>query len=157
MHGPQELAAFFCHDNELGRPSDNLSHHVALSQRRRRQHGMQGRHDRHGEPFQELDYVSAGLTTENPVLMLEGNDIEPRGVQEIRGFSIRIDRLLRDLETHSRWIVIGAAGIVHGSDAGLQPRTRHCDSPMQIMSEGGDAAAPRKVIADERNTIEWFH
>ena len=101
--------------------------------------------------------MSAGLTAKNPVLMLKGNNVEPRSVQEIGGFGITIDRLLLDLETHGRRIVIGAAGVVHGSDAGLQPGTRHRDRPMQIMGEGGDAAAARKVIADERNTIEWFH
>ena len=111
---------------------------------------------------QELDDVSAGLAAENPVLMLKGNNVEPRSVQEIGGFCISIDRLLLDLETHGRRIVIGAAGIVHGSDAGLQPWTRHRNSPMQIMGEGGDAAAPRKMIADERNTtgvvsLSCFH
>ena len=63
--------------------------------------------------------MSASLTAKNPVLMLKGDNIEPRSVQRIGGFCISIDRLLLDLETYGRWIVIGAAGIVHGSDAGL--------------------------------------
>ena len=98
--------------------------------------------------------MSASLAAENPVLVLKGDNIEPRSVQRIGGFCVSIDRLLLDLETHCRWIVIGAAGIVHGSDAGHQTRTRHCHGPMQIMSEGGDTAASWKVVADERNTIE---
>ena len=44
--------------------------------------------------------------------------------------------------------------IRHGNDAGLEIRARRRDGPMQIMSEGRNAAAPRKVIADERNTSE---
>ena len=28
---------------------------------------------------------------------------------------------------------------------------------MQIVSESGDPAATRKMIADERDTLEWFH
>ena len=157
MHGPEELAAFFCHDDDLCRRGNDLAHDVALSRRRCREHRMKRRDDRHGEALQELDDVSTGLTAENPVLMLQGNNVEPRSVQEIGGLRIAIDRLLLDLETHGRRIVIGAAGIVHGNDAGLQIRARCRDRPMQIMREGGNSAAARKMIADERNTLEWFH
>jgi len=101
--------------------------------------------------------VRAGLAAKNPVLVLKGNNVESRGVQCIGGSSIGIDRLLLDLETHRRRVVIGAAGIVHGSDASLQSGPRHRYGPMQIMGESSDAAAPRKVIADERNATEWFH
>ena len=101
--------------------------------------------------------MPTGLAAKNPVLVLKGNNVEPRGVQGIGGICVRIDRLLLELETHGRRVVIGAAGIVHGSDASLQSGTSHRYSPMQIMRKGGDAAAPRKVIADERNTTEWFH
>ena len=55
---------------------------------------MQRRDDRHGEALQEFDDVSTGLTAENPVLVLKGNNVEPRSVQEIGGFGITIDRLL---------------------------------------------------------------
>ena len=98
--------------------------------------------------------MSTGFTAKNPVLVLKGNEVKPPSVQEISGLGIAIDRLLLDLEAHCRWIVIGAAGIVHGSDAGHQTRTRHCHGAMQIVSEGGDTAASWKVVADERNTIE---
>ena len=71
MHGPEKLAAFFCHDDHLGRLGDDLAHDVVLSRRRCREHRMQRRDDRHGEALQELDDVSTGLAAENPVLMLK--------------------------------------------------------------------------------------
>ena len=101
------------------------------------------------EAFQKLDDVSTGLAAENPILMLKANDVEPRCVQEIGGLRITVDRLVVDLEPHGRRIVIGAARIVHGNDTGLQIRPGCRNRPMQIMGEGGDAAAARKMIADE--------
>ena len=115
---------------------------------------MQGRDDRHGEALQQLDDVSTGLTAENPILMLKANNVERRCVQEIGGLGITVDGLLSDLETHGCRIVIGAARIVHGNDAGLQIRPGCRDRPMQVMGEGGNTAAARKMIADERNALE---
>ena len=101
--------------------------------------------------------LSAGLTAENPVLVLEANDVEALIVQELGGLDIFVDRFVVDLKAHGRRIVIGAAGIRHGDDAGLQIRASRRDRPMKIMGEGRDSAAARKMIADERNTLKRFH
>jgi hypothetical protein len=37
---------------------------------------MQRRHDRHGKAVQKLDDVSTGLIAEDPVFVLEGNDVK---------------------------------------------------------------------------------
>src|SRR4029079_5273648 len=118
MHGPEQLAAFFCHHDQLGRPGNNLSHDIALSRRRHREHGMQSRYDRHGELPQELDDWPSSFAAKNPVLVLKGDNIESRSVQRIGGFCISIDCLLLDLEAHSRWIVIRADGVVHSHHPG---------------------------------------
>ena len=49
VDGPEELAAFFRHDDDLRRPGDDLAHDVALNRRRRREHGVKRRDDRHVE------------------------------------------------------------------------------------------------------------
>ena len=65
--------------------------------------------------------------------------------------------LVLDLEAHGRRIVVGAAGVSHRDHAGLQIRAVERDRPMKIVGEGRDAAAARKMVADERNALERVH
>ena len=57
-------------------------------------------------------------------------------VQEFGRLNIVVDRLVVDLEAHGRRIVIGAAGVRHGDDAGLQIRaaveTARCRSWVKV-------------------------
>ena len=71
MHGPEELAALFRHDDQLGRSGNDLPQNVVLNRCRCRKHCMQRRDDRHGKAVQELDDVSTGLIAEDPILVLE--------------------------------------------------------------------------------------
>ena len=118
---------------------------------------MKRRNDRHSQAFQQLDDVSTSLAAENPILVLKANNVEPFSVQKISGSRIAIGRLLGDLEAHSPRVVITATGIVHSHHAGLQIRAGCRDRSMQIMGEGGDTAAARKMIADECNALEGLH
>ncbi len=101
--------------------------------------------------------MSAGLAAENSVFVLKANDVEARIVQKLGSLNILADRFVVDLEAHSRRIVIGAAGVRHGDDAGLEIRASCRDRAMKIMGKGRDSAAARKMIADERNTLKRFH
>src|SRR6516164_11280548 len=78
MHGPEKPATFFCHDNTLRRPGNNLPHDVALCRRRCWEHRMKRRDYRHGEAFQKLDDVFTGVAAKNPILMLKANNVQPR-------------------------------------------------------------------------------
>ena len=62
-----------------------------------------------------------------------------------------------DLEEHCRRIVIGATGVRHRDDAGLQIRAIDRNRSMKIVGKGRDAAATRKMIADERNALKRIH
>ena len=121
------------------------------------EHGVKRGHDRHFEARQELDDIAAGLTTENPVLVLKGNDVEACIVQELGGLNIVADHFVANLEAHSRRIVVGATRVRHGDDAGLEVRASCRDRPMKIMGKGSNSAATRKMIADERHTLKQFH
>src|SRR6266542_3252477 len=118
---------------------------------------MKRGHDRHFEARQQLDDISAGLTAENSVFVLEGNNVEFPIVEKLGCLAVVADRLVVNLETHSPGIVVGAARIRHGDDAGLEIRASCGDSPMKIMGKGGDSATAREVIADEGHTLERFH
>ena len=106
---------------------------------------------------QKLEDVCTSLATENPILVLKANDVELRGIQELCSLRIVLNAFVADLESHGRWIVIGTIGIVHGNHTGLQTGAGGRHRLMQIVGEGGDPATARKMIADERNTMQWFH
>ena len=69
----------------------------------------------------------------------------PAAVQELGGLNIIVDRFVVNLEAHSRGIVIGAVGLRHGDDTGLQIRSGGRDCSMKIMGECRYAATARKM------------
>jgi hypothetical protein len=157
MGGMEEMLAFFRHDDDLRRRIDDLTHYVALDGCRFGKYRMECRHDRHFEARQELDNITPGLTAENAVFVLKAHDVETRIVQKLGSLNILSNRFVVDLEAHSWRVVIGATGVRHGDDAGLQIRASGRDRPMKIVRKGSDSATARKVIPDERNTMERAH
>src|SRR5712691_6424182 len=153
----KEFAAFFCHDNDLGRSIDDPTHHVALGGRRVGKYRVKCRDNRHFEARQELDDIAAGLPAKNSVFMLKGNNVEACIVQELGRVNIIADFFVVNLKAHSRRIVIGATEICHCDDAGLKVRTSCRARQMKIMGKGSDSAAARKMIADECYTLDRFH
>ncbi len=129
MNGTEQFAAFFRHDDDFRRSVDDLAHHVALGRRRLGQDRVKCRDDRHFEPRQELDDIPAGLAAKNSVLVLKANDVEALIVQKLGGLNIIVDRFVVDLKAHRWRIVIGAAGVRHGDDAGFQIRAIDAKPP----------------------------
>ena len=118
---------------------------------------MKRGHDRHFEAGQELDDVAPGLATENPVLVLQGNDVEACIVQDLGRPNIVVDHFVADLEAHGRGVVMAATRVRHGDDASLEIRASGRDRPMKIVRKGSDSATTRKMIANERHTLKQFH
>ena len=136
---------------------DDLAHHVALGGRRLREHGVERGHDRHFQARQQLDDIAAGLAAENPVLVLEARDVVAGAVQELGRPHVVTDHVVADLEADGGGIRIATTGVRHGDDAGLEVRPGRGHRPMQVVGEGRDPATTRKVIADERHTLEQIH
>src|ERR1700693_1079063 len=153
----KEFAAFFRHDNDLARSIDDSTHHVALGGCRVGQYCVKCRDNRHFEPRQELDDIAAGLSAKNSVFMLKGNNVEASFVQELGRLNIVFEFFVMNLKAHSRWIVVGTAGICHCDDAGLKTGFSCRDCQMKIMGKGSDSADARKMIADEGQTLRQFH
>ena len=154
VHGQEKLAALLRHDDDLRRNVDDLAHHVALLRRRLREHRVKRRDDRHFEAREELDDIAAGLAAENSVFVLKADDVEARSVQEFGGADIVVDRLFADLEADARRIVVGLIEDRSLRRRGLETRARRRDRLMKIMGECRDAAAARKMIADEGDPLK---
>ena len=120
IDGTEKLAPLLCHDDHFRRSIDDLAHHIALNRRRRREHGVKRRDDRHGKAGEQRDDMAAGFAAENSEFMLERNDVESCLIQELGGLDIIIDRLIVDLNMDVRRIVVAAAMIRHGDDTGFQ-------------------------------------
>ena len=157
MNGTEEFVALFRHDNDFCRNVYDPTHHLVLDGCRLAEHRVQRRDNRHFEPRQQFDDVAAGLTAENPIFVLKGNNVESRAVQEFGRLDIIADRFVVNLEAHSRRIVVGAARIRHGDDAGLKIRPSCRDCPVKIMSKCSNSATARKIVPDERHTLKKFH
>jgi hypothetical protein len=84
---------------------------------------------------------------------LKRYSVESFAVEKLRRPDIIIELVVLNLEAHCRGIVIGMARVRHGNDAGLEIRPSHRDRLMKIMGKCRYAAATRKMIADERYTL----
>ena len=129
------------------------SQHAALRRRRLGKNRMQRGDDRHGQPRQQRHDVAARVAAENAEFMLEGDDVEPAGIQEVGRAHVIVDPVVVDLKADGGGIVVDVAMVGHRHDAGLHARARRGDRLLQIGREGGDAAAARQRIADECHTV----
>ena len=118
---------------------------------------MQRGHNRHFEARQKLDDVPASLAAENAVLVLQGDGVEPAGVQDRGSLDIVTDYVGANFDAHAGWISIRTALIGHDDDSCFQVRPRHCHRLVQIMRKGGDATTAGQMVAYERQTLEGFH
>ena len=125
----QQLAALFGHHHHLRGRLDDAFHHRALRRRRLGQHGVQRRHHRHGEARQQHEDVGTGLAAENSEFVLQTNDVEPAGVQEVGRAHIVFDIVVLDLQGDRGGIVIGLTVVGHRHNAGLEVRDVKSLSP----------------------------
>ena len=120
MHGQQDRATFFRHDDDLCRNVYDLSRYFALGRRGICEHRVKCRDDGHVEAGEKPDDVDSRLATKDSVFVLKADHIDARGVQELGGTGIIVDPLFADLEAHALRIFVGVIRIVHCDDCGVQ-------------------------------------
>ena len=116
----QQFTALAGHHDDLRGHLDDALHHRALRRRRRGQHRMQRRDDRHGQARQQLQDMGPGVAAENSEFVLQTDDVEPAGVEKRGGADILLDAAILDLQRDRSRIVIGLIVVGHRHDAGLQ-------------------------------------
>ena len=121
------------------------------------EHRVKRRDDWHLELRQKLGDIAAGLAAKNPVFMLKANNIVAGVVQELSRIKVVVDIFGWNFKAYGLRIVIGATWVCHRYDAGLKIGTGHRNRPMKVMGKGRDAAEARKMIADERYSLNRFH
>ena len=122
VDGAQQLAAFLRHDDDPRRHVDDPIHDVALRRRRLGQNGVKRRDDRHGQPREQRHDVAAGLAAENAEFMLQADDVELTGIQEVGRTHIVFELVIVDLKPNDGWIVVGVTMIGHRHDRCLHLR-----------------------------------
>ncbi len=93
----QQFPALAGHHDDLRGHLDDALHHCALSRRRRGQHRVQGRDDRHGQARQQFQDMGPGFAAENSEFVLQTDDVEPSGVEKRRSADILLDAVVLDL------------------------------------------------------------
>ena len=89
--------------------------------------------------------------------MLKGNNIEAGIVQERSPRNILADILVLDRQAYGLRIVVDAPGSVIATTPVAGQKTGDGNSPVKIVGEGCNAAAARKMITDERYSLDRFH
>jgi chaperonin GroES len=151
VHVAREPRSGRAHDHHPLRERRQLVHHAALESVRLGEDGVQRGDDGHPQFAQQLQDVTPGFSAEDPVLVLDADDVDGVDVQEVRGATVRGDLALGDLEANTRRVGIAPAGIVHREDEALDLGTGRSDGPAQIGRESRDPAMTRQVVAEHRD------
>jgi len=69
-----------------------------------------------GQPFDQRQDVTAGLTPEYAEFVLQTDDIETIRVQAVGDVDIILDRVGADLMANDIRVIISLAAVVHGDD-----------------------------------------
>ena len=74
------------------------SQDAALRRCRLGKNRVKRRDDRHGQPREQRQDVAAGFAAENAEFVLQGNDVELAGIQEVGRAHVVLDSLVVDLK-----------------------------------------------------------
>jgi hypothetical protein len=103
---PQKKRGMFAHDNKtLGTPADFL-HNSSLSGVWLAKYRVQSGHHWHLEILQQLQDITAGFTSINPILVLQAHYIDTARIKGVGCCPVRKQVVLGYLKTHARRICI---------------------------------------------------
>ena len=82
---PQESRRVLAHDNKTIRARGDFLHHDKLVDIGLTKNCVQSCHQGHFQVLQQAQDMAAGLSSENPVLVLQTNDVNIAGIQKVSG------------------------------------------------------------------------
>ncbi len=139
------------HRHEPIRQDRQFLQHVALRRVRFVEHRVQCRDNRHAEVVQQGENVAAGWPAEDPVLVLEADDVDVADVEEVGRTLIRRQVPLGQFEPDAIRVRVPARTIVdRDGEARILALVTH-DRVAEVRCERCDAAASREVITDNRD------
>ena len=137
------------HDDDPRRQLRELDEDPTLLGVRLAQDRVESRDDRHPEVTHQAEHVAAGRAAVDAVLVLEGDDVGVREVQEVGRPEVAVQVRFGDLEPDLRRVVVPFEAIVDRHDGALGLRKPSGYRGEHVVGEGGDPALARKIVADE--------
>ena len=111
MNFVEEPGTLRRHHDESRRQLGELVHHPALADVRRFEDRVERGDDRHPQLAEQRQDVAACLPAEDPVLVLERQDVDSAHVQEVGGATVGDQVRLGDLEADTRGIRVTSSRI----------------------------------------------
>ena len=149
----QKFHAAFAHDHHTVRQGNDLLEHPALIGIGIAQDRVQRRDDRHAQFAQECQDITARLSSEDAVFMLQRHHVHVVDVQEIGGAAIGFNILLGQFEADPRRVLVACFGIIDRQRDAGGAFVFIGDGLAEIGGKCGNAALTRQVIADKGNSL----
>ena len=143
------------HDDDPGGQLRQLLKHALLVGLRIAQDGVQGGDDRHAQLPEQAQNVTAGRSSEDAELVLQTNNVGVAEIEEIGDPAIGIEIFLLDLETDLGRIVVAFGDVVHRDHETVGGGVLGGHRGEQVVSEGGNPAAARQIIADKCDLADF--
>src|SRR6266851_8517348 len=96
--------------------------------------------------------MRTGTASEDPVLVLQADQIHIAEVEKVRGLPVGSQVVLRELESHPDGIVVTLFGIVDRKCQQLRRAVFRVQGVAQVGCERGDSTMLRKIIAHHRDS-----
>jgi hypothetical protein len=110
---------------------------------------MQGSNHGHVQAAQQLQDVAASRSAENPILMLQANQVNIAEIQEVGGLAVGSQFILRKFEANPGRIAVTFCSIVDRKREELGGSVFGVNGVAQIGCKRSDATAPGQVVPDD--------
>src|SRR5690606_14979814 len=108
----------------------------------------------HLQVAQQREDVASGRPAVDAELVLHAGHLGIAEVDEIRGATVGVDVLFRDLEPYFGRIIIAGRIVVHGNDQAFRIRKLAGDRVTDVMRERGNATFAGEVVANQGELMD---
>ena len=112
-------------------------------------HGVHCRHNRHPEVVEELDNIFPVIAPEDPVFVLERDDVDIEDVEVVRCLDVRMKIFLRDMKPDPCGVIVSLAGIRYREGEAANVVVRRRNGLTEIVCKGRNPTLPGQIIAEK--------
>ena len=154
VYGTEEFPASIGHHGHAGREVKHLVEHPLLVGGWPGEYRVERCMDRHPQVVEQVEHVPARRATEDAVFVLQRHHVDVGEIEKLGSPAVGGGVAIVAGEADLGWIVVVLTAVVHGHDEAVGLGQPVGDGRAEVVGERRQSAAPRNVVAHERDPVE---